>query len=86
MHISNRFVMVCNIQIVIRMLKNIDHSITSLNTEAIYGKIGSRLQIALFFSSIEIFVSGDKCYVNASPKRNHPKRNRDSRSKDKNKK
>ena len=52
MHISNRFATVCNIQIVIRMLKNIDHSITSLNTEAIRRifnyKIGSRLQIALF--------------------------------------
>ena len=30
MHISNRFVVACNIRIVIWMLKNIDHSIISL--------------------------------------------------------
>ena len=45
MHISNRFI-ICNIKVVI--VKNIDHSITSSNISKI-GKIGSRLQIALFF-------------------------------------
>ena len=45
MHISNRFI-ICNIKVVI--VKNIDHSITSLNIGKI-GKIGFHLQIALFF-------------------------------------
>ena len=51
MHISNGFVIVCNIQIVSCYLnvKNIDHSITSLNTGLFNGKIGSRLQITLLF-------------------------------------
>ena len=36
MHISNRFVIVCNIQTnCYSNVKNIDHSITSLNTGAI---------------------------------------------------
>ena len=48
MHISNRFVIICNIQLVIQMLK-IDHIIKSLNTGPFNGKIGYRLQIALFF-------------------------------------
>ena len=56
MHISNRFVIVCNIQIVIRMLY---HSLETLLLLSFFylmvksGKsfveIGSRFQIALFF-------------------------------------
>ena len=43
-HISNCFVIACNIQIVIRMLRI---NIKVLNTRVFNGKIGNRLQIAL---------------------------------------
>ena len=47
MHISNRFVIVCNIQIVIRMLKIYITVLQVWIRGLCNGKIGSRLQIAL---------------------------------------
>ena len=49
MHISNRFVFVCNIQIVIRMLKWYVTVLQVWILGLFNGEIGSRLQIALFF-------------------------------------
>ena len=49
MHISNRFVIVCNIQIVIRILKT-KISVLQVSIQRLFkGAIESHSQIALFF-------------------------------------
>ena len=49
MHISNCFFFCMQHSNSSWSVKNIDHGITSLNIGPFNGKIGSRLQIALFF-------------------------------------